>query len=115
MLSVERFGETLWLPDINAAMESFPDSVSMQETACRCLSALLRERPSLYRFIGNDMGQLPICSYISLAMMKHNHLSTLFQSSCDVVLIMLSTEPVIMQEVFPVTICFHQQSTKLAM
>jgi hypothetical protein len=87
----------LWIADINSAMERFPESVSVQETACRCLTALLQERPSLCKFIGQEMGQLPLPHNISVAMNKHWDLSALFKSVCDVVLMLLSCGPHLQQ------------------
>ena len=95
--SEEYFGKRLWLPDINKAMECFPESVSIQETACRCLTALLQERPSLCRFIGQGREQLPLPHNISVAISKHWDTSALFKSVCDVMLMMLSHEPRLQQ------------------
>ena len=78
-------------------MESFPESASIQETACRCLTALLQERPSLCEFIGQEMGQLPLSCSISVAMAKHWDLSALFKTACDAVLMMLSHDPRLQQ------------------
>ena len=74
-------------------MESFPESASVQETACRCLTALLQERPLLCEFIGQETEQLPLPFNISVAMDKHHDVSNLFKSACDTVLMMLSHEP----------------------
>lgn len=74
-------------------METFPESSSIQETSCRCLTVLLQERPSLCQYIGQQTGQLPLTSNICLAMAKHSNESAFFKSACGVVLMILSHEP----------------------
>ena len=75
-------------------MENFPESVSIQETSCRCLTALLQERPLLCKFIGSgEMQHLPLCYNIFMAMDKHLGSSDLFKSACDAVLMILTHQP----------------------
>lgn len=94
----EYFGPLLWLEDINAAMEHFPDCPNLQETACRCLSALLQECPKMCDYIGDGEGKIPLFVHVLTAMEKHFHSSNVFQSVCSVISIMSSNYELLQEE-----------------
>lgn len=98
LISEQYFDETFWLEDINMAMEQFPKSLDLQETACRCLCALLRERPTLCDFIGEEQeGKFPLHHNVSDALINHFHSSKFFQSVCNAISIMSSSCEILQQ------------------
>lgn len=97
VVSEQYFGESFWLEDVHSAMINFPNSSDLQETACRCLSALLQECPKLCHFIGEEEGKLPLHLNVTSALEKYFERSNVFQSACKVISLMSSNCEILQQ------------------